>query len=46
MIFQTLNFACFALETGKITVLLQEHVILLVSEAKQAKSKVWNFRFQ
>jgi hypothetical protein len=44
--FQTLNFACFTSETGKITVLLKELVILLVSEVKQTKSKFEFFGFQ
>jgi hypothetical protein len=41
--FQRLNFACFGLKTGKITVLMKEHVILPVLEPKQAKFKSWNF---
>jgi hypothetical protein len=40
---QTSNFACFASDTGKITVLMVEQMILLVSEEKQAKFEIWNF---
>jgi hypothetical protein len=39
-------FACFTSETGKITVPLKGHVILLVSEVKQAKVNIRKLRSQ